>query len=98
VPRDRFDNVSGRWQEDAGDGAVGVTPIAKTFPVVRVTPRVHQLIRDLEEAQGVLYTSPDSEVLTAYGFVTRARQPLYQYIEALEKKLGIKRTVQLRFN
>lgn len=72
--------------------------VPKTFPLIRVSERAQQLVLEVENAASGMATAPVKEIETAYGFVNRGRSALYKYIETLERKAGVKRTVNLRFD
>jgi hypothetical protein len=87
-----------RWLEDIRAEEEKRRQASKVFPLIRVSTRVHQMVRDVEEAASGIATAPVQEISCAYGFVTRHRRALYKYIAELERQAGVKREVNLRFD
>lgn len=83
-------------------------PMSKTdeFPITRVTPRFHRLVKALEKAVLNFHkvsSHEDADIherTEAWSHICVARECLYQYAESLECRtvsIDRKRTIQLRF-
>lgn len=72
-------------------------PIQKTFAVVQVSRRAHDLIRNLEQSAGAAAMASVGELDVAYELLNADRRKLYQYIDGLERKLKITRSIVKRF-
>lgn len=79
---------------------------AEQFPITRVTPRFHKLVKALEIAVlGFQKVSSDEDAdlhdrTEAWTRVSMAREVLYNYVEYLESrnhKTNPEREIQLRF-
>lgn len=72
----------------------------KRFRLWRVSATAHEVVSDLEIAVGVLATTDKEDreaVEQAFDRVNARRKEIYDYIEELESRCGVTRTVNLRF-
>lgn len=72
-------------------------PFQTPFPVILVSQEVNNLIRAVELAS--CYTGGCTEELMgdAYSALNEAREHLYRYLETIERKARVKRTIIKRF-
>lgn len=72
-------------------------PIQTPFPVILVSTEGDRLIRAVELAS--CYTGGCTEELMgeAYAALNEAREHLYRYLETVERKARVKRTLVKRF-
>lgn len=72
-------------------------PIQKPFPVILVSTQADNLIRAVEMASCWTGGADEENMGEAYGSLNDARGHLYRYIESLERRARVKRTLVKRF-
>lgn len=88
-------DAQGWWHETLADDEG--SRIIRPFPVVMVSQHVHELIHELEQAISGAAYCPKEDLGNAYAQVGVARSTLYRYLQNVERRARVKRTVIKRF-